>query len=84
MRCCRRFILDAPHRKNLFPDLTIAGRIFIHQLLSDNAILSHENNRFVLLGVNDLASGRTELAQVAASWNGTAPLFVAADSSRGT
>ena len=31
-----------------------------------------------LLGVNDLASGQTELAQVAASWNGTAPLFVAA------
>ena len=29
-----------------------------------------------LLGVNDLASGQTELAQVAASWNGTAPLFV--------
>ncbi|HEX4580523.1 MAG TPA: hypothetical protein VH139_00610, partial [Acidobacteriaceae bacterium] len=31
-----------------------------------------------LLGVNDLASGQTELAQVAASWDGTAPLFVAA------
>jgi hypothetical protein len=31
-----------------------------------------------LLGVNDLASGQTELTQVAASWNGTAPLFVAA------
>jgi hypothetical protein len=30
------------------------------------------------LGVNDVASGQTELAQVAASWNGTAPLFVAA------
>src|SRR5882757_2664346 len=31
-----------------------------------------------LLGVNDLASGQTELAQVAAAWSGTAPLFVAA------
>jgi putative glycoside hydrolase with GxGYxYP motif/GxGYxY motif-containing protein len=31
-----------------------------------------------LLGVNNLASGQTELAQVAAAWSGTAPLFVAA------
>jgi GxGYxYP putative glycoside hydrolase C-terminal domain len=31
-----------------------------------------------LLGVNDLASGQTELTQVAATWSGTAPLFVAA------
>ena len=31
-----------------------------------------------LLGVNDLASGQTELTQVAAAWDGTAPLFVAA------
>jgi hypothetical protein len=31
-----------------------------------------------LLGVNDLGSGQTELAQVAAAWDGTAPLFVAA------
>jgi hypothetical protein len=31
-----------------------------------------------LLGVNDLASGQTELAQVAAAWSGTAPMFVAA------
>jgi hypothetical protein len=31
-----------------------------------------------LLGVNDLASGQTELAAVAAAWDGTAPLFVAA------
>jgi hypothetical protein len=31
-----------------------------------------------LLGVNDLTSGKTELAQVAAAWDGTAPLFVAA------
>jgi hypothetical protein len=31
-----------------------------------------------LLGVNDLSSGQTELAQVAAAWNGAAPLFVAA------
>jgi hypothetical protein len=31
-----------------------------------------------LLGVNDLASGQTELAQIATSWNGTSPLFVAA------
>ena len=31
-----------------------------------------------LLGVNDLSSGQTELAQVAAAWDGKAPLFVAA------
>ena len=31
-----------------------------------------------LLGVNDLGSGQTELAQVAAAWDGKAPLFVAA------
>jgi hypothetical protein len=31
-----------------------------------------------LLGVNDLGSGQTELAKVAAAWSGTAPLFVAA------
>lgn len=31
-----------------------------------------------LMGVNDLASGQTQLAQVASSWDGTAPLFVAA------
>jgi hypothetical protein len=30
------------------------------------------------MGVNDLSSGQTQLAQVAASWDGTAPLFVAA------
>jgi GxGYxYP putative glycoside hydrolase C-terminal domain len=28
--------------------------------------------------VNDLGSGQTELAQVAAAWDGKAPLFVAA------
>jgi dihydrodipicolinate synthase/N-acetylneuraminate lyase len=32
----------------------------------------------ILLGVNDAPSGITELATIAASWNGTAPLFVAA------
>jgi len=31
-----------------------------------------------LLGVNDAPSGITELASIAASWNGTSPLFVAA------
>ena len=31
-----------------------------------------------LLGVNDAPSGITELTNVAASWNGTSPLFVAA------
>jgi hypothetical protein len=31
-----------------------------------------------LMGVNDLSSGQTQLAQLAASWDGTAPLFVAA------
>ncbi|WP_446742478.1 GxGYxYP domain-containing protein [Silvibacterium acidisoli] len=31
-----------------------------------------------LLGVNDLASGVTELAAIAAAWNGTSPLFIAA------
>ena len=31
-----------------------------------------------LMGVNDAASGQTQLAQVAASWDGSAPLFVAA------
>ncbi len=31
-----------------------------------------------LLGVNDLASGKTELAQIGAAWDGSAPLFVAA------
>ncbi|HEX6772218.1 MAG TPA: hypothetical protein VF126_09355 [Acidobacteriaceae bacterium] len=31
-----------------------------------------------LMGVNDLSSGQTQLAQVAASWDGSAPLFVAA------
>jgi hypothetical protein len=31
-----------------------------------------------LLGVNDLSSGQTELGNVAATWNGSAPLFVAA------
>ena len=31
-----------------------------------------------LMGVNDLSSGQSQLAQVAASWDGSAPLFVAA------
>ncbi len=31
-----------------------------------------------LMGVNDLASGQTQLAAVAAAWDGSAPLFVAA------
>jgi hypothetical protein len=31
-----------------------------------------------LMGVNDLSSGQMQLAQVAASWDGSAPLFVAA------
>jgi hypothetical protein len=31
-----------------------------------------------LLGVNDTGSGTTELTNIAAGWNGTAPLFVAA------
>jgi hypothetical protein len=31
-----------------------------------------------LMGVNDAASGQTQLAQAAVAWDGSAPLFVAA------
>ena len=66
--------LVAPYQRN------IPGLLGIVLNYDPTSVVSLVNGLPVvtLLGVNDIAGGQAQLAQIAAGWNGASPLFVAA------
>ncbi len=66
--------LVAPYQRN------IPGLLGIVLNYDPTSVVSLVNGLPVvtLLGINDIAGGQSQLAQIAASWDGKSPLFVAA------